>query len=689
VQKEGGLGEVFYPTLGSPSVRALEFVVADGRGHAEKARAAGTTGTDDRSLRFRQAFKGEGWRLDADYTTDPARSTVLVSLRFDAPGGYRLYAVYDPALGNSRGGDAGATRGDALVATDGDVSSALVASPGFSATSSGFAGVSDGLTDLLKDGRMDWRYPEASAGSLVQTAELGGTDNGEKAGEAQQRADHGPSSPQDTSAATAPRRQDTAEAGDAGLGRHGGGARRYTVALAFGGDAAAALGTARASLRHGFGDVARAYAEGWHRYLGGLKAVPPVSSRGLYLTSAMVLAASEDKTHPGAYVAAPAAPWAFGSDDPSGPYHLVWSRDLYQIATALIADGDRGGAGRALDFLFETQQKPDGSFPQNSTVDGTPVWGGLQLDEVALPIVLAYQLGRRDAGTWRHVKAAADFLLGFPGAPATPQERWENQSGYSPGTIAAEIAGLVCAADLARANGDEASAQRYLTSADEWRANVKAWTLTTNGPYSDKPYFLRLTKDGQPNSPTKYDIGDSGPTGVDQRTVVDPSFLDLVRLGVLPANDPDIVNTLSVIDKQLGVPTARGFFWHRASFDGYGEKLDGSQWAYDMPPGSLLTRGRAWPLLNGERGEYQLAAGAPAGARTQLTTMTRAAGPGGMLPEQVWDLNPPAPAVTPGTPTTSATPLAWTHAQYLRLAQNLKAGRITEQPRAVAERYRN
>ena len=160
----------------------------------------------------------------------------------------------------------------------------------------------------------------------------------------------------------------------------------------------------------------------------------------------MILAASEDKTHRGAYVAAPAAPWAFGSDDPSGPYHLVWSRDLYQIATGLIAAGDTAGANRALDFLFGVQQKPDGSFPQNSQVDGTPVWGGLQLDEVALPIVLAYQLGRSGARTWSHVKRAADFLLAFPGAPWTPQERWENQSGYSPNTIATEIAGLVCAA---------------------------------------------------------------------------------------------------------------------------------------------------------------------------------------------------------------------------------------------------
>ncbi|MFI5895131.1 glycoside hydrolase family 15 protein [Actinoplanes sp. NPDC051513] len=634
VQREGGLGEIFHPTIGGPSARALRFVVADRHGHATVARASQTF-ADDRSLSFRQTFAGPGWRLAASYVTDPSRDTVLVDLSLSGHG-HDLFAVYDPALGNSRGGDAGSTSGNALIASDGGVSSALVASPPIRAASSGFAGVSDGLTDLLADGRMDWRYSSATAGSLVQTAAL---------------------------------------------------APRSTLALGFGPAAENAKTTATFSLRRGFGRVLHDFSYGWEHYLAGLRQPPSSASASLYRTSAMVLAASEDKTHPGAYVAAPASPWAFGRDDPSGPYHLVWSRDLYQIATALIAAGDRAGATRALDFLLGVQQKPDGSFPQNSQVDGTPVWGGLQLDEVALPIVLAYQLGRTDAATWEHVRRAADFLVGFTqdgfAAPWSPQERWENQSGYSPATIAAEIAGLVCAASLAEANGADGS--RYLAVADEWRAKVKQWTVTSSGPYASKPYFLRLTKDGNPNAGTTYNIGDSGPANVDQRRVVDPSFLELVRLGVLPANDPDVRTTLSVIDAQLGVSTPNGFFWHRASFDGYGEKADGSAWDYGLPDGSLITRGRAWPLLNGERGEYLLALGSRSGAHAQLATIARAAGPGRMLPEQVWDQYPPAFA--PGTPTFSATPLAWTHAQYIRLAWNVQQGRVTEQPAVVAARY--
>ncbi|MEV0713095.1 glycoside hydrolase family 15 protein [Asanoa sp. NPDC050611] len=647
VQKEGGLGELYYPDLSTPSARTLDFVVADGRGHAVRAKAARTVQTDPRSLSYRQVFDGHGWRLTADYTTDPARASVLVDVRFTASRSHALYAVYDPALSNSRGDDTGRTVDRTLVASDATSASAFAADPPFTATSNGFRGTSDGWTDLLADGRLDGRYDEAGAGNLVQTANTGLT------------------------------------------GSHG--RQHATLAISFGGNPSAAGATADASLRAGYGRAAAAYARGWHDYLRAGKRTPDSlrgrDQRTLYDVSVMVLAASEDKTHRGAYVASPSMPWIWGKDDPSGPYHLVWSRDLYQIATALIAAGDTAGANRSLDYLFDVQQKPDGSFPQNSRVDGTPVWTGLQLDEVALPIVLAHQLGRTDR--WSQVKKAADFLLSFEQdgnrAPWSPQDRWENQSGYSPATIAAEIAGLVCAADMAKANGDSASAARYLATADDWQARVKSWTVTTTGPYSAGPYFLRLTKDGNPNAGTTYTIGDSGPADVDQRRVVDPSFLDLVRLGVLPPDDPAVVNTLGVIDAQLKT----GRYYHRASFDGYGEKVDGSQWEFGLPDGSRITRGRAWPLLNGERGEYQIAAGQVGAARRQIDAMADAAGPGAMLPEQVWDDQPPAGTAgfKPGTPTFSATPLAWTHAGYLRLAANVAAGRVLEQPAIVAERY--
>jgi glucoamylase len=353
----------------------------------------------------------------------------------------------------------------------------------------------------------------------------------------------------------------------------------------------------------------------------------------------------------------------------------------------MLAAGDRAAAGRALDYLWSVQQRPDGSFPQNSRLDGEPVFGGLQMDEVAFPIVLAWQLGRTGPGDWDHVRRSAEFLVAE--GPDTPQERWENIGGWSPVTIAAEIAGLVCAADVARRNGQSDAADRYLRTADSWQRSVERWTLTRNGPLSSEPYYLRITADGDANSGAQIQISDGGPL-VDQRRVVDPSFLELVRLGVKPATDAGVGSSLRVVDEQLRYATPNGPFWHRASFDGYGEQRDGSQWQ-PVDPGSGLTIGRGWPLLTGERGEYALAAGAGANAQEALDTMARSADDQtALLAEQVWDHQPPAdgdPRFRPGENTFSATPLAWSHAQFVRLAQSIDAGHPVETPSVVACRY--
>jgi glucoamylase len=272
----------------------------------------------------------------------------------------------------------------------------------------------------------------------------------------------------------------------------------------------------------------------------------------------------------------------------------VWSRDLYQVATAQLAAGDRASAERELDFLLFRQQKPDGSVPQNSWVDGTEKWTSTQMDEVAFPIVLAWQLGRADARTYARVRRAADYIVRR--GPHTKQERWENQSGWSPGTIAAEIAGLVCAADLARRVGDASGAVRYLAVADSWARSVQAWTATSNGPYAPRPYYLRLTKDRAPDRPTTYGTGDSGPSRADQRAVVDPTFLELVRLGVKRFDDPVVLNTMAVVDRVLGVTTPNGPFWHRFTFDGYGETVRGAPWGLGKPD-TFKTFGRAWADL--------------------------------------------------------------------------------------------
>ncbi len=116
--------------------------------------------------------------------------------------------------------------------------------------------------------------------------------------------------------------------------------------------------------------------------------------------------------------------------------------------------------------------------------------------------------------------------------------------------------------------------------------------------------------------------------------------------------------------------TPNGQYWRRFTFDGYGEQADGGDWDI-FTTAERQTLGRAWPLLAGERGEYELIAGKDATAR--LRAIAGAANDGLMLPEQVWDGRPPG--AEPGEGTRSATPLAWTHAQFVRLAWSIQAGR--------------
>jgi glucoamylase len=657
---DGQLQEVFYPDLGTPSVRSMELVVTDGATFTDLESTATVQTTrrlDPRGLTYRQVDTARSgrYRITKTYVTDPARSSVLVDVRFRAldRGAYRVFVRYDPSLGNNGMDDTGRSVADALVAADAGTASALVAAPALGPRSSGYLGTSDPLADLASRHRLGPAADAPAPGNVVQVAEL------------------------------------------PGLARTG----RSTLVLGFGRGAGAALDTAHASLRTGFGRVASGYAAGWHRYLAGLRR-PPASVRGAaldeYYASVLMLAAAEDKANPGAVIASPSEPWAWGAEtpglsSPSGAYHLVWARDAYQIGTGLIAAGDTAAAGRIVSWLFGVQQKPDGSFPQNSRVDGTPEWTNLQLDEVALPIVLAWQVDRTarvPAAAYAGIRRAADFLLGFRdpdtgrAAPFSPQERWENQSGYSPATIAAEIAGLVCAADLARRAGAPADAARWLATADRWQRSVTGWTATRTGPLSPGPYFLRLTKDGNPDAGTTYSLGDGGPAAIDQRAVVDPSFLDLVRLGVLPAADPVVRATLPVLDRALAVRTPRGTFWHRYTADGYGEDRAGGPWR-PTDPDTAITLGRVWPLLAGERGEYDLAAGR-SGARA-LADLAATANSGGMLAEQVWDGRPGGgPA---GTGTRSATPLLWSHAAFVRLAWSVAAGVPVERPAAVFCRY--
>ena len=662
--QRGRVSEVFYPDLSTPSIRNLELVVTDGRTFTDRESSDmrhRTIRPRATSLRFTQVNtdKGGHYRLVKRVVTDPRRDSVTMKVRLRSLDGrrYRLFALVDPALGNDGSHDSARTFGHALTAHNGSLGSALVTRPRLAATSNGLVGTSsDPWRQLEAHHRLGVRHASAGPGNVVQAGRIRGVT---------------------------------------GTRRH----RTATVTLALGGTATAARRTAQRTSHLGWALTRSRYDAGWRGYVRSLERVPASADgvRRQYLASALVIAAAEDKLHPGAFVASPSEPWVWGDNikdlsSPSGAYHEVWARDAYEFGTALWADGDKAAARRIVDWLFDFQQKADGSFPQNSDVSGTPVWTNLQLDEVALPIVLAHLTGRTDASTYAHVKKAADFIANFKdpttgrAAPFSPQERWENQAGYSPNSIAAQISGLVCAAAIARANGDDASSARWLALADAWQRKVEDWTVTTNGPLSSSPYFLRLTKDGDPNAGTTYSIGDGGPSAIDQRKVVDASFLDLVRYGIEPADDPAVLSSLPVVDSQLEVHTPNGPFWRRYSFDGYGETRTGAEW-FISDPDTHQTLGRAWPLLAGERGEYAVAAGR-SGSR-YLSAMARATGQGDMLAEQVWDNRAPSgrSCCRSGEGTRSATPLTWSHAGLIRLAWTIQRGTPVDQQGVVARRY--
>jgi len=393
-----------------------------------------------------------------------------------------------------------------------------------------------------------------------------------------------------------------------------------------------------------------------------------------------------------------------------GSYREVFARDLYEAFTGLLADGDLATARAATLFLFDRQQLADGSMPRNSLLNGkaAPDTGGLQLDEAAYPILMAYLAGLGgDAALWKgHIEPAADFLVAH--GPSDGVERWEEQSGYSPSTIAAEIAGLTAASAIAASHGDAARARLYQATADDFQRNIKSWTVTTTGPDAPR-YFIRLSKTGDPNAAISYNLGNGGPT-LDQRAVIDGGFQELVRLGELPVTDSDVQASLRVLDKQIAVSTPSGTGYYRygndaakGSADGYGDcyqpsqsscQVAGAPWA---PTG--VGTGHLWPNLSGERAESDLAAGSASGAQALLQAVINFSSGVGLVPEQAWedpDLAPspygsdPATAsigFTKGKAAGSASPLTWAQAQEVRLIASLGAGRNVDTPAVTTARY--
>ncbi len=645
--------------------------------------------------------------------TDPDRDTLVmkVDMLEPLPDGYRLFAYIDPALANTGSGDRARVVDNGLHAYEGDAHLFVrLAGGDVSERSVGYVGASDGLADI-SDGVLDAAYGAANVpGNVAGLIALDFHDQPLDSG----APDFGPSL--------------------------GPGA---VLIVGFGETYEAAKSNTDQTASANALDIYSAYSDQWRAYLDSLSELPRIAESSgdggaLAHMSAINLKVMEDKTHAGALIASLSNPWGetAPAEQPQTGYKAVWPRDFFQVASAFLAMGDEDTARAAYRYLPKVQVTDDtpgntgvtGWFLQKTHVDGTLEWVAVQQDQTAMPIMLGWKLWQAGvisddemARSYQSMlKPAADFLvdggrtgllwntefealLGY-----TQQERWEEQEGYSPSTIAAVIGGLVTAADLAERFGDPDDAQRYLDAADMLEQNIEAWMCTTNGPFGDGAYFIRVTRNTDPNDQAM--LGDNnGRPGLPEDQIIDGGFLELVRYGVRSATAPSIMDSAKVYQSRrrednlrnlytFGDGTENLFGFRRYGNDGYGEDGERGTNYHELDGGNTPDqRGRVWPFFSGEFAHFLLAIGSDqtlGGADIEDLVMAGArsmeffANDGLGLPEQVWDGVGPNPfGYEIGGGTNTATPLAWTHAEYVKLLRSISDGAVWDRYDVVAARY--
>ncbi|MGA3131404.1 MAG: glycoside hydrolase family 15 protein [Terracidiphilus sp.] len=679
----GILNEVYYPTIDRPQVRDMEFLITDGETFVHEEKRDLKTHfeyIDPTALGVRYVNRDpEGrYTLIKEMISDPHHGVVLQHVRLEGQPELverlKVYALLAPHLdGGGAGNSARAldlAGHNALLAWKNQWSLAMTASCGFARMSCGFVGASDGWQDLIENFAMQREFGSATNGNVAVMGEI---DLG----------------------CNARRENESNGAGEAAADRDGGKAvREFTLAIGVGEGHHTALQKTFGALAVPFKEQRERFIVQWRRAAHPEWLAGHTRDDGKLLrASHAVLLAHEDKAYPGAFVASASIPWGQAkSDDDLGGYHLVWTRDMVQTATALLACGRVETARRALVYLACTQQ-PDGGFAQNFWIDGTPYWRGKQLDEVAFPLILAWRLwkadGLGDLHIFPFVERAAGCLVRQ--APITHQERWEENAGYSPSTLAAVIGGLICAAEMARAHkADEFGV--FLEEFADWiEGHLEDWTVTNNGVLDPeiKRHYMRIRP---PECGEAYAHEECGkemirlqnrPPGTryefEAREIIDGGFLELVRYGVRRADDPLVVDSLKVVDAMLKRDLPQGPGWLRYNWDGYGQRPDGG-------PYKGWGQGRVWPLLTGERAHYELAAGKDIGP--MIETYERFATCGKLLPEQVWDeADRPDRSLRMGKPAGSAVPLVWAHAEYLKLMRSATDGKVFDRIEPVYQRY--
>jgi glucoamylase len=652
----GIVNEIYYPSVDHPNTRDFQYLITDGETfcHEERIDLIHELDYPEKGCLFYKLTNSEPngrYRIIKHVLTDPHRSVLLVRTKLEIndkslKDKLRLYALLAPHLAGYGSGNYGRTTeisGSMLLhAHRGGIHLTMGCTTHFTKMSVGFVGASDGWQDL-RNFKMDWEFDSAEDGNIALMGEID------------------------------PRRGD-----------------EFTVAISMGQSYQSTAAKLLQSLADPFDKHREAYVRQWKRTeVNQAHAYHEHTGDGgaTYRLSRCILLSHEDKVFEGAIVASMSIPWGeVKGDNDLGGYHLVWTRDLVQSATALLASGQTGTPLRAMIWLAVVQ-RPDGSFPQNSWINGKMYWSGLQLDEIAAPILLAWRLRREgvilgQCNPCAMIRLATSFLM-LEG-PVTGQDRWEENAGYSPSTLAAIIAGMVCAADFATSEADK---EFILVYADWLESHVEDWTVTTRGELvEDFPrHYIRVNPadpvtpdpDADPNT-TMIQVANGG--GLHPaRNVIGGDFLHLVRYGIRAPSDTIVRSSIEVIDRVLKRDLPQGPCWRRYNHDGYGQYPDGS--AFDGGG-----EGRSWPILTGERGHYELAAGQD--PLPYIKAMEAFGNQGGMITEQLWDAEDlPNGRMKKGLPTGAAMPLCWSHAEYVTLVRSRNDGVCFDRVEPAYQRY--
>lgn len=661
----GILNEVYYPRVDYACIRDMGLLVTDGQDffseekrHARSQLEYLEDGVP--AYRFTNLCKEGRYRIEKEIITDPSRDTLLQQIRFIPLEGsltdYHLYALMAPHIMNAGAGNTAwcdEYKGlPMLFAERENTAIAMACSIPFVARSVGFVGHSDAWQDISRNKRMTCRYQRAENGNVAMCGEI-----------------------------------DLASAEDG----------PFMVAIGFGMNADEAGQRALASILDGFEYAKEGYMNSWRKWQEGVEdySYPRKGNRSLFRISAATLQTHHAQQFPGGYIASLSVPWGFSKgDDDLGGYHLIWPRDLVEVAGGLLAAGATHESLAVLHYL-RLAQEPDGHWLQNMWLDGSAYWEGVQLDETAFPILLTNMLFKHGVidkdmleAFLPMVRNAVRFLV--KSGPCSQEDRWEENAGYSPFTLAAVIAALLAAADMMEMHGDKEVAIYLRETADIWNDNIENWTYVTDTALSRQlgidGYYVRIAPPNVGDTPTLEDdivlIKNLASDGDRQSSqVVSPDALALVRFGLRRADDPKILNTIKAIDALLRVDTPQGELWHRYNDDGYGEHADGS-------PFNGTGIGRAWPLLTGERAHYELAAGNKARAAKLLVDLGNFSNEGGMIPEQIWDVEDiPEKELFFGRPAGSAMPLVWAHSEYMKICRSLHDEAVFDMPIQTRQRY--